>query len=142
MEINEVFELLDEFFEGKRPKETYKNQINVGGVEINIIGNSIKFNTGIRIVIIQGLYFLELNRGKSLFNFPKSPEFNKVSKESLLLYAPKRDLSYRSSDILIKEQARDIILKYLKELKFELLNFTLTEQMAFIENIDLIIEKK
>ncbi len=71
MEINEVFELLDEFFEGKRPKETYRNQINVGGVEINIIGNSIKFNTGIRIVIIQGLYFLELNRGKSLFNFPK-----------------------------------------------------------------------
>lgn len=142
MEINEVFELLDEFFEGKRPKETYKNQINVGGVEINIIGNSIKFNTGIRIVIIQGLYFLELNRGKSLFNFPKSPEFNKVSKESLLLYAPKRNLSYRSSDILTKEQARDIILKYLKELKFELLNFTLTEQMAFIENIDLIIEKK
>lgn len=141
MEINEVFELLDEFFEGKRPKETYKNQINVGGVEINIIGNSIKFNTGIRIVIIQGLYFLELNRGKSLFNFPKSPEFNKVSKESLLLNAPKRDL-YRSSDVLTKEQARGIILKYLKELKFELLNFTLTEQMAFIENIDLIVEKK
>lgn len=142
MEINEVFELLDEFFEGKRPKETYRNQINVGGVEINIIGNSIKFNTGIRIVIIQGLYFLELNRGKSLFNFPKSQEFNKVSKESLLLYAPKRDFSYKSSDILTKEQARDIILEYLKELKFELLNFTLTEQMAFIENIDLIIEKK
>ena len=142
MKINEVFELLDEFFDGKRPKEIYENQINVGGVEIFVPGNTLNFNTGIKIKVVDESYILVIERRNCLFNFPESPELmSKVSHVQYVLFAQKGSSYSVLKSQISKDKAREIILGHLEDLRLEALNFMMLEEMAFIDNISQVISK-